>query len=175
MTNNWFAHCHTLDEARAEYRRLCFVHHPDYGGDTLMMQAINVAYEQFKQALNVPRRAQDASRRHWHKPPRQRPDDVPPTRSRPQQREADPQPVHSRDYFKSMWNHAPWHAVGPDHLACTIWQHTITIFRHPDPKFAGAWFVVLDDVFSPYFYDNRREAEQAAFDLVYEKVKYLDI
>lgn len=175
MTNDWFTHCQTLDEARAEYRRLCFEHHPDFGGDTLIMQAINGAYEQWKRALNAPRPAHQGSRHHWHKPARTRPSDAPPpSAARERAPQPEPQPVHSRDYFQRMWRHAPWHAT--EHgITRTLWNHRITIFRHPDPRFAGAWFVVLDDVFSPYFYDNRAEAERAAFDLLYEKVKYLDV
>lgn len=173
ITPHWFNNCRTLDEARAEYRRLCFKYHPDFGGDTLVMQAINVAYDQVKQALSAPKATHDHAHRYWHRPQRARPTDGPPHTER--RSEPKPQPVHSRDYFKQRWNAAPWQPVAHDHWTRHLWDHSITIFRHPDPKFAGAWFVVLDNVFSPYFYDSRAEAEHAAFDLLYEKIKYLDI
>ena len=41
----YFTHCKTLDELKAEYRRLAMKHHPDMGGDTATMQAINAEYE----------------------------------------------------------------------------------------------------------------------------------
>lgn len=170
MTNDWFGHCHTLDEARTEYRRLCFVHHPDYGGDTLVMQAINAAYEQFQHALAGPR---SATGPRWRKPAARRPDDIPWHATRGPEPER--QPIHSRDYFKSRWAHVPWQALPHGGFSRTIWEHTVTVYRHPDPKFNGAWFVLLDDAFSPYFYDSRAEAEQAGFDLLYEKVKLLDL
>lgn len=41
----YFMNCKTLDELKAEYRRLAMKHHPDRGGDTATMQAINSEYE----------------------------------------------------------------------------------------------------------------------------------
>lgn len=41
----YFQNCKTLDELKAEYRRLIKIHHPDRGGDTATMQAINNDYE----------------------------------------------------------------------------------------------------------------------------------
>lgn len=40
----YFAACTTLDELKKEYRRLAMIHHPDHGGDTATMQAINGEY-----------------------------------------------------------------------------------------------------------------------------------
>lgn len=40
----YFANCKTLDELKKEYRRLAMIHHPDHGGDTATMQAINGEY-----------------------------------------------------------------------------------------------------------------------------------
>ncbi len=37
----FFNDCHTLDEVKAEYKRLAKMHHPDKGGDTATMQTIN--------------------------------------------------------------------------------------------------------------------------------------
>jgi hypothetical protein len=179
--SNWFAHCHTLDEVRAEYRRLCFVHHPDHGGDTLVMQAINVAYDQARRMLSAPRGApaQNGSRRHWQRPtPRTasgHPNDHPPEQERRRATEQERQPLHSRDYFQSIWNHTPWQPLDQGGYTRQLWQHQVIVFQHADPKFERAWFVMLDNVFSPYFYATRSEAERAAFDLLYEKVKFLDV
>lgn len=165
--NSWFCECSTLDEARAEYRRLCFLHHPDHGGDTLVMQAINLAYNQFQRRLAGPRAA--GQPRSWEKA-RQRPRDVPWPEA--QGRQHEPQPVHSRDYFLRLWNHAPWERQPHGGWIRRLLNHSVTVFQHSDPRFEGSWFVLLDDVFSPYFYDNRAEAEQAGFELLYQKVKY---
>ena len=42
----YFDGVHTLDELKKEYRRLAMLHHPDRGGDTATMQAINAEYDQ---------------------------------------------------------------------------------------------------------------------------------
>lgn len=173
--SDWFAHCRTLDEARAEYRRLCFVHHPDHGGDTLVMQAINAAYTQFRRTFYAPRRAANGSRHHWQKPARQRPTDVPFETGRNSHAAPEPQPSHSHDYFWAQWHAAPWQRLANGGFLRRLWGHRVTIFQPADPKFRGAWFVILDDAFSPYFYNDRAEAERAAFELLYEKVKYLDV
>ena len=41
----YFTNCTTLDELKAEYRRLAMKYHPDRGGDTEIMQRINAEYE----------------------------------------------------------------------------------------------------------------------------------
>ena len=43
---SYFTRCETLNELKATYRRLALEHHPDRGGDTATMQAINAEYEQ---------------------------------------------------------------------------------------------------------------------------------
>ena len=43
--NNYFAHCADLSDLKREYHRLVMIHHPDVGGDTATMQAINAEYE----------------------------------------------------------------------------------------------------------------------------------
>lgn len=166
--NSWFRDCSTLDEARAEYRRLCFLHHPDHGGDTLVMQAINLAYTQFQRRLAGPRGSGNAAR-SWEKA-RQRPHDVPWHTTR--HAEAEPQPVRSRDYFLGVWNHASWQQQPHGGWLRRLWNHSVVVYQHADPRFEGAWFVLLDDVFSPYFYSTRAEAEQAGFEMLYEKVKH---
>ncbi|MEO7213376.1 MAG: J domain-containing protein [Mucilaginibacter sp.] len=40
----WFNECKTIDEVKAEYKRLAKLYHPDLGGDTAIMQEINKAY-----------------------------------------------------------------------------------------------------------------------------------
>lgn len=37
----YFSGCYTIDQAKAEYRRLARIHHPDVGGDVRTMQEIN--------------------------------------------------------------------------------------------------------------------------------------
>lgn len=41
----WFATCKTAEDCKTEYRKLAMKHHPDRGGDTKTMQAINVEFE----------------------------------------------------------------------------------------------------------------------------------
>ncbi|WP_214226663.1 J domain-containing protein [Pedobacter sp. B4-66] len=40
----FFKDCKTLDEVKALYKKLAFQYHPDQGGDTATMQAINSEY-----------------------------------------------------------------------------------------------------------------------------------
>ena len=40
----YFDNLHTLNEIKAEYKRLAKIHHPDVGGETATMQAINSQY-----------------------------------------------------------------------------------------------------------------------------------
>ena len=35
----YFANCTTLDALKHEYRRLCMIHHPDRGGDTIAIDS----------------------------------------------------------------------------------------------------------------------------------------
>lgn len=41
----YFSSCRSLDELKAEYRRLTLKYHPDVGGDVEIMKGINVEYE----------------------------------------------------------------------------------------------------------------------------------
>lgn len=45
-TTSYFANCTTQEEIKNEYRRLAKANHPDLGGSTEVMVAINAAYEQ---------------------------------------------------------------------------------------------------------------------------------
>lgn len=49
----FFTNCATLDELKKEYRRLAMIHHPDHGGDTATMQAINAEYDAVFPALKI--------------------------------------------------------------------------------------------------------------------------
>lgn len=42
----YFTACTTLEALKHEYRRLCMIHHPDRGGDTATMAAINDEYDE---------------------------------------------------------------------------------------------------------------------------------
>lgn len=44
MTYKFFTECSTLEEVKKLYRKLCFEHHPDRGGNTATMQSINNEY-----------------------------------------------------------------------------------------------------------------------------------
>ena len=47
----YFVNCKTMDELKREYRRLASIHHPDVGGDTATMQAINAEYDELHEVL----------------------------------------------------------------------------------------------------------------------------
>lgn len=49
----YFTNCATLDDLKKEFRRLCMIHHPDRGGDTATMAAINAEYEALFPALKL--------------------------------------------------------------------------------------------------------------------------
>lgn len=42
---NYFKNCQSLDEAKQLYKKLAIANHPDKGGDTAIMQAINAEYQ----------------------------------------------------------------------------------------------------------------------------------
>lgn len=47
----FFENCRNLSELKAEYRRLAMANHPDRGGDTATMQAINAEYDRLAAIL----------------------------------------------------------------------------------------------------------------------------
>ncbi len=48
---NYFENITNLDDLRKAYHRLAFEHHPDRGGDNLIMQTINAQYERLSKKL----------------------------------------------------------------------------------------------------------------------------
>ncbi len=42
---DWFKDCSTVEQIKKLFRELAMLHHPDHGGDTATMQAINAAYQ----------------------------------------------------------------------------------------------------------------------------------
>lgn len=47
----FFTTCHTLEELKAEYKRLIKIHHPDLGGDNATMAQINAQYDDLAKRL----------------------------------------------------------------------------------------------------------------------------
>ena len=47
----YFTKCTTLEELKAEYRRLAMLHHPDRGGDTEIMKEINREHDEIFEIL----------------------------------------------------------------------------------------------------------------------------
>lgn len=41
----YFQNIHSLADLKKEYRRLALQHHPDKGGDTAVMQQVNIEFE----------------------------------------------------------------------------------------------------------------------------------
>ena len=48
MKTNYFQDCNNLNEVKLRYKQLALKNHPDRGGDTRTMQAINLEYETIK-------------------------------------------------------------------------------------------------------------------------------
>ena len=57
----YFTGCSTLDELKKAYKAAAMKHHPDVGGDTATMQAINAEYEARFEALKRQHNAQAAA------------------------------------------------------------------------------------------------------------------
>lgn len=49
----YFDRCQNIDELKLMYRNLCKLHHPDRGGDTATMQAINNEYANIVEHLDT--------------------------------------------------------------------------------------------------------------------------
>ena len=48
MKTQYFQGCSSLDEVKRKYKELALKHHPDRGGDTRIMQAVNNEYDAIK-------------------------------------------------------------------------------------------------------------------------------
>ena len=48
----FFSQCNTVNEIKATYRKLCFIHHPDVGGETATMQRLNDEYHEALRQVN---------------------------------------------------------------------------------------------------------------------------
>ena len=176
MSNAWFNHCRSLEEAKIEYRRLCFMYHPDRGGDNEVMQTINRAYATFKRTFKP--RGGHAATAAPAPPPRWSTSVQP----QPQPRRPMPPPVpapdaaqpggHSRKYVRMLWDRMPWHALNEGRFTRRMWGHTATLVPYPPHNTDGTWVVFVDGDLSPYLFYSRTEAEQGAFEVIYEKVKH---
>lgn len=65
MKTQFFKQVTTLDELRKEFHRQAFIHHPDKGGDTKTMQALNDEYEGLSFQLINSNEDFDQSRKEW--------------------------------------------------------------------------------------------------------------
>ena len=63
---NWFKDIHTLDELKAEYRRLAIIHHPDKGGKTEDMQEINAEFDRLFPVYKIRLNTQSAADAQTH-------------------------------------------------------------------------------------------------------------
>ena len=54
----FFKNVNSLDELKKEYRRLVMINHPDHGGDTATMQAINAEHDALFEALKAKHNAE---------------------------------------------------------------------------------------------------------------------
>ena len=48
----YFSNLNKVEEIKKVYRKLCFKHHPDRGGDTAIMQEINSQYKKALQSVD---------------------------------------------------------------------------------------------------------------------------
>ena len=54
----FFKNVNSLEELKREYRRLVMINHPDHGGDTATMQAINAEHDALFEALKAKHNAE---------------------------------------------------------------------------------------------------------------------
>ena len=63
----YFMNCKNLDELKKAYKAAAMKYHPDMGGDTATMQAINAEYEARFEVLKRSQNEQAAERRRLHR------------------------------------------------------------------------------------------------------------
>lgn len=68
---NYFAQCQTLEQLKAEYRKLAFIHHPDKGGDLEEMKRLNNAYDYMFTQLKDKHNADAPEEKQIHETPEQ--------------------------------------------------------------------------------------------------------
>jgi hypothetical protein len=65
--NNYFINFLTVEQIKAEYRRLAMLHHPDRGGDTATMQEINQQYTAALKRCDGQQSKDDAGNDHTYR------------------------------------------------------------------------------------------------------------
>ncbi len=152
---NWFGHCRTVAEVKAEYRRLCFMYHPDHGGDGTLMQRINQAYRLALRSGLLPEAPHPSvqSPRRWSPPPTQA---------------STLQVAWSRDALRQQWNASPWQQVAGNQFQRAIGSHVVTIVQWT-ANHETMWAVQSDGVFSKFAFMTRAEAEEEGFNLLYRQ------
>lgn len=65
--NNYFSNFSTVEQIKAEYRRLAMLHHPDRGGDTATMQTINRQYTEALKQCDGQHSKDDAGQPHIYR------------------------------------------------------------------------------------------------------------
>lgn len=68
---NYFEQCGTIEQLKAEYRKLAFIHHPDKGGDTEEMKRVNNAYDYMFNRLKDKHNATAPEEKQMHETPEQ--------------------------------------------------------------------------------------------------------
>lgn len=159
---NWFSHCRTIDEVKAEYRRLCFIHHPDHGGDGTVMQSINVAYRMLvRDGLPGPNAPSTPPGGTFKRPRRSGP--------YPRQ-DSESHPEYSREYLRRIWDSTPWQTSGNGYLQRAVGGFIVTLL----PFAAGRrsqWAVQVGNIFSMFAFETQAEAEKEAFNLLCEQLQ----
>ena len=64
---NFFKGCLTVEQIKAEYKRLARLHHPDLGGDLETMKALNNAYEKALKSCNGQKSQDSTGKSHTYR------------------------------------------------------------------------------------------------------------
>jgi hypothetical protein len=64
---NFFQNCATVEEIKSQYKKLARQYHPDLGGDTATMQALNNAYEAALKGCNGQKSKDSQGTEHTYK------------------------------------------------------------------------------------------------------------